>query len=149
MTKFAARQDIARVAAIVAEPVQPEIIPGAIIRSEIDRSFELPAGLYIATVAAYLGFIAVMASAFLNPGLLLPMVIFAFFIVAGFGTPMLWVRMNPAKTSKPMSYQSFMNRGIQTATGHLGGGAAAVQVLILPVLILCWGISVAVIAALT
>ena len=40
-----------------------------------------------------------------------------------------------------------MNRGIQTATGPLSGGAALVQVLILPALILFWGVCVAVIVA--
>ena len=90
-----------------------------------------------------------MALAFMNPELVLPMVIFALFIVAGFGTPMLWARMNPVKSQRVMSYGTFRHRGIQTATGHLAGGAAAVQVLILPVLIFCWGLTVAVIAALT
>ncbi|WP_254514985.1 hypothetical protein [Novosphingobium sp. G106] len=89
-----------------------------------------------------------MALSFMNPELVLPMVIFTLFIVAGFGTPTLWVRMNPEKTRHAMSYGTFRHRGIQTATGHLAGGAAAVQVLILPVLIFCWGVAVAVIAAL-
>lgn len=142
MTQFATRQELAKVAAITAAPEQ-------VIRTEIDRSFELPTGLYVATVALYLGFIAVMASAFMNPGLVMPMVIFALFIVAGFGTPMLWVRMRPEQRQRAMTWQHFRNRGVQTATGHLAGGAAAVQVLILPVLILCWGIAVAIIAALT
>jgi hypothetical protein len=144
MTEFTTREALARVAEITeAPPAHSEII-----RTEIDRSFELPVGLYAATVALYLGFVGVMALSFMNPGLVLPMVIFALFIVAGFGTPMLWARMNPEKSQRPMSYGTFRHRGIQTATGHLVGGAAAVQVLILPVLIFCWGVAVAVIAAL-
>lgn len=142
MTEFTTRHDLARVADVVAEP-------GKRPPTTVDRGFELPTGLYVATVAAYLGFLAVMASAFMNPGLVLPMVIFALFIVAAFGTPMLWVRMNPANSQQALTWGQFRNRGIQTATGHLDGGAAAVQVLILPVLILGWGVAVAVIAALT
>ena len=140
MTEFATREALAQVAAVTDAPH---------IRSEIDRSFELPVGLYAATVALYLGFIGVMALAFMNPGLVLPMVIFAFFIVAGFGTPMLWARMKPEKRQHAMSFGTFRHRGIETATGHLNGGAAAVQVLILPALIFAWGVTVAVIAALT
>lgn len=141
MTQFATRQDLTRIAAVVPEIPAP--------RQAIDRSFELPTGLYIATVALYLGFLAVMASAFMNPGLVLPMVIFTLFVVAGFGTPMLWARMEPENKQRALTWAQFRNRGIQTATGPTDAGAAMVQVLILPALIFLWGVSVAVIAALT
>lgn len=143
MTEFTTRQDLAQHAVVI--PENPAFAP----RQDIDRSFELPTGLYVATVGLYLGFLAVMAGAFMNPGLALPMVIFALFVVAGFGTPMLWVRMNPETKQRALTWAQFRNRGIQTATGRLDGGAAAVQVLILPVLIFLWGVAVAVIAALT
>lgn len=140
MTEFTTREALAEVAEIKAAPY---------VRSEIDRSFELPVGLYAATVALYLGFIGIMALSFMNPELVLPMVIFALFIVAGFGTPMLWARMKPEQSRQAMTYGTFRHRGIQTATGYLASDAAAVQVLILPVLIFCWGLAIAVIAALT
>jgi hypothetical protein len=138
MTEFATREAIAKVAAVTPAPP----VAGPHVRSEIDRSFELPTGLYTTTVALYLGFIAVMALALMNSELVLPMAVFALFIVAGFGTPALWARMNPAKRQRAMSWGSFRHRGIQTATGHLGAGSAAVQVLILPVLIFVWGLAV-------
>lgn len=140
MTEFTTRQDLALIAAIVPETPAP--------RQVIDRSFELPTGLYVTTVGLYLGFLAVMAGAFMNPGLVLPMVIFALFVVAGFGTPMLWARMAPENRQRALTWGQFRNRGIQTATGPLDAGAATVQVLILPALIFLWGVSVAVIAAL-
>jgi hypothetical protein len=87
-----------------------------------------------------------MAVVLMNPELVLPMVIFAFFIIAGFGTPSLWARMNPAKRERAMSWSTFRHRGIQTATGRLGAGAATVQVLILPTLIFVWGVAAATIA---
>ena len=144
MTEFTTRQQLARVAEIVPAPTRQPFA----VRNEIDRGFELPAGLYVATVAAYLAFVAVMAGAFMNPGLVLPTAIFAIFIAAAFGVPMLWARMKPEHGQRAMTFQQFRNRGVQTATGHLGGMAAAVQVLILPVLILAWGVAVAIIAAL-
>ena len=140
MTEFVTREALENVAVVTRAPH---------VRSEIDRSFELPTGLYVATAGFYLGFIAIMAGSFMNPGLVLPMVIFALFIVAAFGTPMLWARMTPETRQRALSYATFRNRGIQTATGRLDGGAAAVQVLILPVLIFLWGVAVAVIAAAT
>lgn len=138
MAELISKEALAHVAAVTDAPH---------IRSEIDRSFELPTGVYGATVALYLGFIGVMALTFMTAQLVLPMVIFALFIVAAFGTPMLWARMNPAKQQRALSYGMLRNRGIQTGTGRLEGGAAMVQVLILPALIFLWGIAIAVIAA--
>jgi Flp pilus assembly protein TadB len=106
-------------------------------------------GLYVATVAAYMGFIAVMALALMNPGLVIPMAIFALFVVAGFGVPTVWVRMNPANDSRALTFYQFRHRGIETLTGRLSAGQASVQVLILPVLILAWGLTCSVIIALT
>jgi hypothetical protein len=143
MTEFVTRETLAKVAAVVPAPHVSDQLP----RAEIDRTFELPTGLYLATAALYLGFIAVMGLAFMDAGLVLPMAIFALFIVAGFGTPALWARMNPAKTSAALTWGQLRHRGVQTATGHLDAGAATVQVLILPVLILGWGVAVALIAA--
>lgn len=144
MAEFLSRERLDRIADIrpEAEVIEP------VVRQDIDRGFELPTGLYVATVVAYLAFLGVLASAFMNPGLAIPMAICVLFVFAAFGTPMAWVRMRSENRRQAMRFQTFMNQGIQTATGHLDGGAAAVQVLILPVLILFWGICVAVVAAL-
>lgn len=115
---------------------------------EVDRTFEVPKGLYGATVACYLGFLAIMALGFTSPGLIIPMAIFTFFIAAGFGVPAIWTRLAPATKSKPMTLGQFSNRGIMTATGRLKARDATVQMLILPTLIVCWAIIVVTIAAL-
>lgn len=128
---------------------QVAFVTHAPARTKVDRTFGLPTGLYVATVAAYLGFLGVMALAFMNPGLAIPMVIFAGFIIAGFGVPALWTRMNPVNDSRALSWGQFLHRGIETHTGRLTSKEATVQVLILPVLIFVWGVAVAVIAALT
>ncbi|MGN6357309.1 MAG: hypothetical protein ACTHLU_07485 [Novosphingobium sp.] len=144
MSEFVTR-DVLRTAATIVPA------PGATpqVRAEIDRTFELPTGIYVATAGLYLGFIGVMAATFGNAGLAIPLVIFALFVVAGFGTPALWARMNPAKTRGALTFGQLESRGIVTATGRLGAGAAAAQVLVLPVLIFVWGLAIAVIAALT
>ena len=54
-------------------------------RTKVDRSFGLPIGLYVVTVALYLAFIGVMASVFMNPELAIPMVVFAGFVLMAFG----------------------------------------------------------------
>ena len=113
---------------------------------EHDRNFELPTALYAATVGLYLAFIAVMFAGFGNPGLILPMAIFAVFIVAGFGVPAVWTRLR-GNVSKPMTLGGFGHKGIMTHTGRLAPRDATIQMLILPVLIVLWGFTTVVIAA--
>jgi hypothetical protein len=130
---------------ITESPVLPEQPP---VRA-MDRSFGLPTGLYAATVALYLAFIGVMAGLFLNPELAIPMVIFASFVIFAFGLAGWWTRMKPANDSAPPSWARFRAEGIETPSGWLTAGEATVQVLLLPVLILGWGLGVALIVALT
>lgn len=119
---------------------------------EVDRNFELPTGLFGATAGLYLAFIAVMAAAFGNPVLVIPLVIIALLIVVAFGVPSVWTRMksNGLETNetRPMTLGKFGNDGIMTHTGRCAPRDAAVQVLILPVLVVLWGLAAAFIAAL-
>ena len=132
----------------------PNAAPNSNVRHQIeaDRNFELPTGLFGATAGLYLAFIATMAAAFGNPVLIIPMVIFALVIVAAFGVPTIWVKfknngLEPNDTN-PKTIGKFQNSGIMTNTGHCAPRDAAVQVLILPVLIVLWGLAAAIIAAL-
>lgn len=133
-----ARGDARVVAPPVAAPVRPH--------HETDRNFGLPTALYGVTVGCYLGFLVIVGTAFANPVLAIPMAIFALFIVAGFGVPALWTRL-AGNTTAPQTLTEFDRQGIMTGTGHLAPRDAAIQVLILPVLLVVWGLSVAVIAA--
>ena len=116
--------------------------------AKVDRSFELPRGLYIATAACYLGFLAILASVFSTSGLLIPMAIFTVFIGMFFAVPVMMLRQTPASDKFVKTRGQLKARGISTNTGPLSGNDAAVQVLILPVLIVGWGLAVTVIVAL-
>ncbi|MBU2340838.1 MAG: hypothetical protein KKE77_06285 [Alphaproteobacteria bacterium] len=140
MSKHFTRELVAEQATIRAEPRQQLVV---------DRSFEMPKALYAATVALYLGFIGVLGLGLQSPGLAIPMAIFAIFIVAGFGVPMIWTKLAPQPGQRPLDLQQLMRRGIATHTGRLAGRDAVVQMMILPVLILVWGITVVAIVALT
>ena len=144
MSKLLTRELIAQQAAIVDAPT----IPRDTARHEVDRTFELPKGLYAATVGLYLGFLAIMAAGFAAPGLIIPMAIFTVFVIAGFGVPAIWTRLAPKTDSKPMSFAKLRRDGIQTLTGRLAAKDAAIQMLILPVIIFCWGVTTITIAAL-
>ena len=138
MVKHFSRELVAEQARIVEAPVK---------HNEVDRTFELPKGLYVATVGLYLGFLAVMATGLPTAGLAIPMAIFAFFIVAGFGVPMIWTRLTPETKSKQMNWSRFRSQGIATHTGRLPMRDAAVQVLILPAIVFSWGIIAVTIAS--
>lgn len=116
------------------------------IRQDVDRTFEMPTALYGATVALYLGFIAVLGIGLSTPELAIPMAIFAIFIVGLFGAPALWLGLGRKSEAKAMSYGDLMRRGIMTHTGLLKGRDAAIQMMILPVLIVLWAMTVLVIA---
>ena len=124
---------------------QPEVA-AARHQVETDRNFGLPSALYGTTVGCYLAFLVIVGSAFANPVLAIPMAIFALFIVAGFGIPAIWTRL-AGNTSAPQTLGEFERSGIMTETGRLAPRDATVQVLILPVLLVVWGLAVAVIAA--
>lgn len=113
---------------------------------EVDRSFGLPTALYGATIACYLGFLAIVGTVFANPVLVLPVAIMAFLIIAAFTVPAIWTRLIDNR-SAPATQREFEARGIMTNTGFLSARDAIVQVLLLPVLLVVWGLAVAVIAA--
>ena len=126
--------------------------PEAQSRVEVDRSFEMPRVLYGVTVGLYLAFIGIMFAGLSSPGLVIPMVIFAVFIIAGFGVPAIWTKLaTPGAQSgqKAMAYSEFKRQGLMTNTGHLSARDAAIQMLMLPVMIVCWGLFIVSVAALT
>ena len=126
---------------------QADIHPHLPAKQPVDRTFEMPRQVYGTAVGLYLGFIATMALCFGNPELILPMALFAFIIVAGFGVPTLWARMAPESRKSALSWGRFQGQGIDTLTGRLTAGEAMGQVLVLPVLIFLWGLAVVTIAA--
>ena len=142
MSRHITREVMADHGVIVDAPRVPLAMPVA------DRSFELPKGLYMATAACYLAFLAILATALKSPGLIIPMGICVILLAGYFGVPALWTRMAPASRTEPMDWSQFRRRGIVTHTGHLSSGEAAIQMLILPVLIVFWALAVVVVAAL-
>jgi hypothetical protein len=132
---------------LVAEKAIIHETPALRLPHSVDRSFELPAALYIGTAAGYLGFLALMVVGFGNPHLIIPMAIFVVFIAMYFGVPAMWMRMKPEHPQRLTSWSRFRQQGVMTAFGPSTANAATIQVLILPVLILLWGIAVVTIAA--
>ncbi len=140
MVERLTRQQIADQAIVHEAPVMR-------VPTTVDRTFELPTALFVGTAGCYLAFLAVMAIGFGNPHLVLPMAIFVVFIAMAFAVPAMWMRMKPDHPQRLTSWSRFRRHGVMTAYGRSGANAAAIQVLILPVLILLWGFACVTIAA--
>lgn len=124
-----------------------EIVEAPAARACEDQSFELPSGLYIAMAAMFAGFIGVLSLALRGGQMALVYGVIFAFIAAFFAIPAIFPAMAPAR-KKALSWADFRSRGIETATGRSTSGEATVLVLLLPGLIFCFGIAIAVISAL-
>jgi hypothetical protein len=89
-----------------------------------------------------------MALATMNPELVIPLAICALFLFVAFGVNAKWVRMNPVNSSKPLGWGRFSLEGIMTNTGRVSARDASAQVLVLPLLIVFWGLAVVTLKAL-
>ena len=143
MSKRIVTEELVQKARIVAAPIAAEHKP-----TIVDRSFEMPSALYMASAGLFLAFLGIMFAGFSTPRLIIPMVIFTLFIVGFYGLPAVWTSMKPDNPQSPMTMGKFARDGIMTNTGRLNAREATIQMLILPVLIVIWGLAVVTIAAL-
>ena len=116
------------------------------LRNRAERTFGLHPALYVLTIGSYFAFLAVMAAAFMNANMVLPMAIFIIYVVMAFGVSGLWARVAGRPSGRFQSWAEFRAEGMDIETGHIGSGAAIAQVLALPALILGFGVTVAFIA---
>lgn len=110
-----------------------------------DQNFGLPPVLHLSAGVMFLGFVTVLSLAF-SHHMLVSWGVFAAFIAAFFAVPAILVRASP-RGRRALRWDEFVEHGIDTETGRTSAGEATVLVLALPVLILCWAVAVATIAA--
>lgn len=108
--------------------------------------FDLHPALHVAVFGGFFVYLAIMWSAFADPGLAIPFAIFAFFIAAFFVVPAAWARI-AAPTGPVERWADFMRDGIDTGSGRLDATSAIAQVLIMPAMLILWGLAVAIIRA--
>lgn len=121
-----------------------EIVASPEPRACDDQTFELPAGLYVAMGLMFAGFIVVLSLSFRDQMAVSYGIVFAF-LAAFFAVPVIFMRAKPRSSRSALSWLEFVDRGIDTATGRVSAREAALLVLLLPFLILCFGIAVALI----
>src|SRR5690606_17710622 len=139
MAERITRQLIAEKAIVCETPVLRNVA--------VDRSFELPTGLYVSMAALFFAAAGVLALGFAAPLMVVPTSIIAVLIAMFFAVPAMWVRMKPDHKGHTGSWNRFRLNGVMTPYGRSTANAATVQMLILPALILFWAVAVVTIAA--
>lgn len=134
MAERITRQLVAEQAIVLEEPALR-------LPTTVDRNFELPTRLYVTMAGLFFAAAGVMAFGFAAPGMVVPTGIIAIFIAMFFAVPALWARMKPENPQRATSWARFRQYGIMTPYGRSTAGAATVQVLILPALILVWALA--------
>ena len=133
----------------LAQEVAPAPLLKPNVRQDIEsRHFDLPVAIHAGFFGLFLAYLAVMFIGFYEPQMIIPMAIFVIFTVGFYVVPAMWTGLEPDNKGKAMSMQQLLGQGIATHVGWCKGRDAMVQALILPVLILGWGIAVVSIAAL-
>jgi hypothetical protein len=128
--------------------VREEIVAAPAKRACEDQTFELPTEIYIAMATMFAGFIAVLSLAFRGGHMAVVYGVIFAFIAAFFAVPTLFPAIaHDESRARALSLLDFRHRGIATATGRASAREATILVLLLPFLILCFGIAVATIAS--
>lgn len=111
-----------------------------------ERVFDLHPALHAAVFGGFFVYLGIMWAAFATDQLVIPFAIFATFLAAAWIVPAMWARI-AATPGRKTSFSDFLRDGFQCETGHVSAGAAMGQVLIMPAMLILWGLAVAVIKA--
>lgn len=144
MTRPLSRLELAQTNQLVAAPQLKPNMPQDLQQ----RNFGLPVAMHTAFFGLFMGFFAVTGIGFASPEMALPMAICIIFTASFYLVPMAWARMKPeTNTTRAQTLGELERHGIMTYTGWCSGRDAAVQTLILPTLVLFWGVALVAIAA--
>lgn len=96
---------------------------------------DVPGGVGLLIVLCYGALVAALAAASVaSRESAFAIVVAALFLVAFFTVPRLFFGIEPGD-GRRQSLDGFLHEGMETMTGHSSGGAALVQMLIVPVLL--------------
>jgi len=111
-----------------------------------ERVFDLHPALHAAVFGGFFAYLAIMWATFATGELILPFAIFVIFLAAAWIVPACWARV-AGTPGRKASWSEFMRDGFVCETGRVSAGAAMGQVLIMPAMLILWGLAIAVIKA--
>ena len=108
---------------------------------------DVPAGVGVLIVGAYVGLVAAFALATMgSKESVFQLAIVVTFLAAFFTVPRLFLGLEPDAGRRP-TLERFMDVGMETLTGRCSGRAALVQMLIVPVLLTLAALAMGIMAA--
>lgn len=127
---------------------RPEIVPDASPFRAEAATPDVPASIGMMLFAAYLALIGALAIATSGPGeSRMVLVIAGLFVVAFFAVPHYLFAQEPKAGRRP-DLSRFLATGMRTFTGHCSGGAALVQMFLVPITLTIGMLAIAVVIAL-
>ncbi|PKP94209.1 MAG: hypothetical protein CVT77_02990 [Alphaproteobacteria bacterium HGW-Alphaproteobacteria-16] len=133
---MAVRREIFADAQVLTAPPVP------LASTRADHVFDLHPALHIGVFAGFFAYLGIMWAAFGEKGLIIPFAIFTVFLAAAFIVPGWWARVAP-NPGRKTSWMEFMDEGLVSGTGRLSAGGVVVQVMIMPAMLVLWGLIVA------
>jgi hypothetical protein len=143
--QIAANHSYDRVEAPAVWPVTAQLVPAPAPEVETTGAAEIfmptpsapdvPAAagrMLLASYAALIGAFALVTAG--SASSIFAIVICLFFVTMFFAVPRLFLAVEPKQQGR-VSLGDFMRQGMQTLAGHSSGGAALVQMMIVPVLL--------------
>jgi hypothetical protein len=129
-----------------SEPV-PAVVDEALAFRAAPATPDVPGAVGLLLFGCYLALIGALALATAGPGQSKFMLVIAgLFVVAFFAVTRFIFAQEPAGDRRPRM-QRFLARGIDTFTGPCAGGAALVQMFVVPVLLTLGMLAIAVVIA--
>ena len=110
------------------------------------HQFDLPPVLHAAVFGGFGVYLAIMWLAFSDRELIIPFAIFFVFLAGFYIVPALWAKVADDGRPKP-DWLDFSLLGIDCETGHVSAPSAMVQILIMPAMLIVWGLIIAIIQA--
>ena len=117
----------------------------ALRRNRHQRMFDMHPGVHGMLAAAWIAFVAILTSAFMNPYMVIPAAICFICVCWLYLTPAIMGRARGDDGLPRQSWSEFKAEGIETYTGHLSVGEALAQIMVLPALLVGVAIAMAVI----
>lgn len=122
-------------------------LPAAPLFRAAEAVPDIPAAVGKMLFACYLALVGALAIATAGPGESgFALVVAALFVVAFFTVPRLFLAQE-AGEGRRVTMDQFLARGVDTFTGHCSGGAALVQMFVVPVLLTLGVLSIAIIVS--
>lgn len=123
-------------------------LPAPLRRNRADHVFDLHPALHIGLFAGFFAYLGLMWAAFGEKQLAIPFAIFAVFLAGAFIVPGWWARVVPDQGGRKPGWAEFIDEGFVCETGRQSAGGVMVQVLIMPAVLIGWGLFLLVVSRL-